>query len=122
MDVVAAFVADAEAAVLVQPGDRALDDPALLAEPGAVSCLGSGDPRLDVAAAQLAAALARVVGAVAVQLARPPARTAAAAAHGRDRIDERDHLGDVVAVAAGQADRERRAAAAGDQVVLGAAS
>ena len=41
MDVVAAFVADAEAAVLVQPGDCALDDPALFAEPGAVR-LSSG--------------------------------------------------------------------------------
>jgi hypothetical protein len=49
VDVVAAFVADAQAAVLVQPGDRALDDPALLAEPGAVRRLGSGDPRLDAA-------------------------------------------------------------------------
>ena len=30
MDVVAALVADAEAAVLVEPADRALDHPALL--------------------------------------------------------------------------------------------
>ena len=49
VDVVAAFVADAQAAVLVQPGDRALDDPALAAEPGAVTALGPGDLRLDVA-------------------------------------------------------------------------
>jgi hypothetical protein len=33
VDVSASFVADAQAAVLVQPADRALDDPALLAEP-----------------------------------------------------------------------------------------
>ncbi len=122
MDVVAAFVADSEAAVLVQPGDRAFNDPALLAEPGAVRCLGSGDPRLDAASAELAPSLARVVGAVAVEPFRSATGTAAAAAHGRDRIDERDHLRDVVAVAAGQADREWAAAAAGDQVVLGAAS
>ena len=32
VDVGASLVADAEAAVLVEPGDRALDDPALLAE------------------------------------------------------------------------------------------
>jgi len=32
VDVGAAFVADAQAAVLVQPGDRALDDPALFAQ------------------------------------------------------------------------------------------
>jgi len=58
VDVIAAFVADAQAAVLMQPGDGAFDDPALLAEPGAVRCLGGSDLRLDAAAAQLAAALA----------------------------------------------------------------
>src|SRR5439155_19743845 len=121
-DVVAAFLADPQSSVLVQPGDRALDVPALLAEPGAVRCLRGGDLRLDAAAAKLTAALARVVGAVAVQLARSATRAAAAAVHGRDRVDERDHLGDVVAVAAGERDGQRRAAAAGDQVVLGAAS
>jgi hypothetical protein len=84
--------------------------------------LGSGDLRLDAAAAQLAAALARVVGAIAEELARATPRTAAPAAHRRDRIDQRDHLRDVVAIAAGQPDRQRRATAAGDQVMLGAAS
>ena len=58
MDAVAALVADAEAAVLVEPGDRALDHPALLSESGAVWALGPGDPRLDVPAAQLAPTLA----------------------------------------------------------------
>ena len=60
MDVVSAFVADAEAPVLVQPGDL----------------------RLNAAAVQLAAAVARVVGAIAIQLARATPRAAAAAAHG----------------------------------------
>jgi hypothetical protein len=122
VDVVASFVADAEAAVLVQPGDRALDDPALGAKPGAVRCLRRRDPRLDAAAAKLAAAFARVVGTVAVQPSRSAARPAAASAHRWDRVDQRDHLGDVVAIAAGQPDRQRTAAAADDQVVLGAAS
>jgi hypothetical protein len=59
VDVGASFVADAKSPVLVQPGNRALDDPALLAEPGAVRALRPGDPRLDVTAAQLGAPLAR---------------------------------------------------------------
>jgi hypothetical protein len=58
VDVVAALLADPQPPVLVHPGDRALDEPSLLAEPGAVRALGSGDLCLDVAAAQLAAALA----------------------------------------------------------------
>jgi hypothetical protein len=63
-----------------------------------------------------------VVGAVAVQAARPTTRSAATSAHGRDRIDEREQLGDVVAVAAGERAGKRRAAAAGDYVMLGAAT
>jgi hypothetical protein len=122
VDVVAAFVADAQAAVLVQPGDRALDDPTLGAQPGAVLALRPGDLRLDAAATQLAPALARVVGAVAVERARSATWTAATAAQWRDRVDEREHLRDVVAVAAGERHRERAASPAGDQVVLGAAA
>ena len=120
MDVVASLVADAQTAVLVQPGDRALDDPALLAEPGTVSALRPSDLRLDAAATELPAALARVVGAIAEELARPAARPAAVASYRRDCVDERDHLGDVVPLTAGQRDGERCAAAAGDQMVLGA--
>ena len=122
MDVGAALVADAKTAVLMQPGDRPFDDPAAAAEPGSVRSLRPGDLRLDVPAAQLAPCVARVVGAVAVQLARAVGWSTATAAHRRDRVHECDQLGDVVAVAAGERDSERRAAAAGDYMVLGAAS
>ena len=54
VDVGSAFVADAEAAVLVKPGDRALDHPAAAAESRSVRVVGLGDPDLDVAPAQLA--------------------------------------------------------------------
>ena len=40
MDVGAPLVADAQAAVLVEPSDRALDDPALTLLPEAVGALG----------------------------------------------------------------------------------
>ena len=118
VDVVATLVADAQAAVLVEPGNRALDHPTLFAEPGAVRALRPRDLGLDAAATELAAALARVVGAVAEELLRAAAGTATPAAHGWDRVDKRDQLSDVVAVAAGQRDGERTAAPAGDQVVL----
>jgi hypothetical protein len=44
----------------------------------------------------------RVVGTVAEQSPRPPARPAALAAHRRDRIDQRQQLKDVVVVASRQ--------------------
>ena len=114
MDVVAALVADAQTPVLMQPRDRALDDPSLRPKAGSVSTLRPGDLCLDTAAAQLATGLARVVGTVAVQAARPAPRSAATAAQRRDRVDEWKQLADVVAVAAGEREGKRRAAPAGN--------
>jgi len=52
VDVGAAFVAEPESSVLVEPGERALHNPALPAEPGAVSASLLGDHRFDLACAQ----------------------------------------------------------------------
>jgi hypothetical protein len=49
VDVGAAFVADAQAAVLVQPGGGAFDDPALATESGSVRGVAFGDDGLDAA-------------------------------------------------------------------------
>jgi hypothetical protein len=46
------------------------------------------------------------------------ARSADLASNRGDAVDERQQLGDVVAVAAGQRDRQRQAAGVGQQVVL----
>jgi len=43
VDVGATLVADAQPPILVQPGNRALDHPALATEPGAVWALWPGD-------------------------------------------------------------------------------
>jgi hypothetical protein len=83
--------------------------------------LGAGDGGADAAGAKLAAVAAGVIGAVPEQLARPPARATALAPHGRDRIDERQQLEDVVVVARAEGEGERGAASAGERMVLGAA-
>jgi len=59
-----AVVADGEAAVAVEPGEGAFDDPAVAAESGAVLGLATGDERFDGAPAEFAAAAGVVVGAV----------------------------------------------------------
>jgi len=79
-----------------------------------------GDPRRDPALAELAAVAVVVVAAVGEQLPRPAAGPAASAPDRRNGIDQRDELGDVVAVAAGEADGQRDAAVVDDQVVRGA--
>src|ERR1700752_4855752 len=101
----------------MQPTDRALDDPALRPEHRAVLALGPSDLRLDVPTAQLTASLARVLGPVAVERVRTTAWPAATATHRRNRVHQRQHLRDVVAVAAGERGGERRATSAGDYVM-----
>ncbi len=120
MDVAAVLVAGAQPLEGVQPGEAALDHPALLAQARAVRDAAAGDPRGDAAGAQLSAVTVVVVAAIGEQLPRSAAGSAAPAPDRRDGIDQRDELGDVVAVAAGEGDGERDAAGVADQVVLGA--
>lgn len=76
------------------------------------------DQRLDAAGPQLAAVLLVVIAAVGEQPLGALAWAPRLAADRTDGIDEREQLGDVVAMPAGQRDRERDAAAVGQQVVL----
>ena len=65
VDVGAAFVAQSESSVLVEPGDGAFDDPALAAEPGAVAAVDPGDLGFDAALLELFEDAVDVVAAVA---------------------------------------------------------
>ncbi len=59
-----------------------------------------------------------VIATVCEHALRTSSRTSAPSGDRADAIDQRQQLGDVVAVPAGQADRERNAACIGDQMVL----
>src|SRR5512143_4304125 len=116
----AVCVAGAEPLESVQPGEATLDHPALAAQPGAVGSPAAGDPRRDATAAELAAVGVVVVAAVGEQLPRAAAGSAPPSADRRHGVEQRDQLGDVVAVAAGEGDRQRDATGIADQVVLAA--
>jgi hypothetical protein len=122
VDLVAAVVADEQSLELVQPGEGALDDPAGAAETGAVLGLAAGDLCSDPARAELAAVSGVVVAAVGGQSVGPTARPADLAAHGWDTVDQRDQLGDVMAVAARDRPGERDPRRVDQEVVLGAVS
>ena len=64
MHVGAAFVADDQALEVVQPGEGALDDPAVAAEAGAMVRLAASDHRLDAALPEQPPVLVVVVAAV----------------------------------------------------------
>jgi hypothetical protein len=122
VDLGAAVVADEEPFELVQPGERALDDPAVAAQPRAVPGRAACDLRPNCAPAQLASLRPMVVGAVRGDPLRPSPRPADVATHRRNPLDERDQLGDVVAVAAGERPGERDPGRVDQEMVLGAVS
>ena len=122
MDLVAAVVADEQPLEVVEPGESTLDHPADATKPGAVLGLAASDLRRDPALAQLPAVLVVVVAAVGGDAFGSLARPTGPAPHGRDRVDERDQLGDVVAVAARDRPCERDPGRVDQEMVLGAVS
>lgn len=122
MDVVADLPTDAQSPETMQQGKRLLDDPAVLAQPGAVFGAAPGDDRRDTHRPNLLAILVVVVGTVGIHRVRPSSRAPAATAYWRDVLDQRHELGDVVAVAAGQRRLQRDAVRFGDQVMFRASS
>ena len=104
------------------PGERALDDPAVVAQPGAMLGLASCDPRLHAALPD--GTPVHVVG-------RSRGRRSAfgvgvgptgVATDGRHPAEQRDQLRNVVAVAAGERPGERDPAAVYEEVVLATGS
>lgn len=115
-----AIGADEQPALVVEVADCALDEPALATEPGAVLGLTTRDHRLDPPLPELPAVLVVVVTAIGDQPLRPLPRPSDASAHAGDRVDERQQLGDIVAVRRGRRPGERQPTAVGQDVVLDA--
>jgi hypothetical protein len=122
VDVSSPFPSDAQTSEAVQPRETSLHDPAVGAQFGAVQGAAAGDRWHDAAGADLVAVDVVVVAPVGEQRVRFAARPAHPATDRRDRIEQRQELGDVVAVAAGQQDRERGAVPVGDEVMFGTSS
>src|SRR5262249_39697755 len=115
-------VADEQSLELVQPREGALDNPAIAPDARAVFGLATGNLDGDPALAELAPLGPVVVGAVGREPVWPSTRSANPAAYRRDAVEERDQLGDVVAVAARERPGERDPGRVDEEVVLGAVS
>jgi hypothetical protein len=120
VDLGVALVAGSQAPEVVQVSEAALDDPTLFSEAGAVGCSTAGDDRCDAERSQEPAVLVVVIAPVGQQ---PVGLLARASDLAGDRpsvqiLEQRDQLGDVVAVATGEGDRKRNAAGVDEQVVL----
>jgi len=82
--------------------------------------LAAGDTAGDAALAQPPTVFLVVVGTVGNDQVGPTAGSPRAPADGRDAVEQRFELGDVVAVGAGQRPGQRDAACVDEEVVLGA--
>jgi hypothetical protein len=112
------FVAQVEATEPMQPGQCAFDDPPRPTEPTAMGRATFGELSVDPAAVQRVAMRLRVVAPIALNQGRLADRATWTSAQRRDRVDQRQQLGDVVAIGGGQQRRQRDAASLGENVVL----
>ncbi len=114
----APLVADIESAIAMEPSQGTLDDPSGAAQAAAVGRTAFGEGRADSAGVEHAAMRLRIVRAVALDQAGFAARAPGAAPQGRDGVNERQQLGDVVAVRGGQDRGEGDAARLGQNVMF----
>ena len=112
------FVADAQPAKLMQPGDRALDHPAGAAKAAPMLGVAARNLGGDAAGGQARAMGIGVVAAVGLHAVGFALRCPRFAGDGRDRLHERQQLGDVVAVGLGQDHRKGKALGVREEVVF----
>jgi hypothetical protein len=99
VDVGSAFPADAQTAEAMAPGEGPLDHPPVGAQSCAVTSSAPGDGRHDASGADLVAVDVVVVATVGEERVGSAAGTPDSAADRRDRVEQGQKLGDVVAVA-----------------------
>ena len=112
--------ANEQSSELVQPGEGALDDPAIATQAGSVRSLATGDLWSDAAPPELAAMALGVIATIGEELRGPLSGPTHLPCHGRDRIEQGKKLCDVVLVSARDRDRKREPCLIDDQVVLAA--
>ena len=98
MDAVVAFIANGEATKPLEPGERALDDPAEHAKAAAMGRAATAEDRNNAAGGEAITMWLRIVATVALQDVGPSARQPATYANGGQVRDQGVEVGDVVDV------------------------
>ena len=120
MDVRPALVADRQAAILAQPRQGALHDPAMSPQPCAALHALARDAHLDAALAQGEPTARDVVRLVRMHLVRALAGPAPRPLDGRDAVDQRREDAAIGAVGRGEEDGEREALPVDHKMALAA--
>jgi len=116
-----ALVPNPQAAELVQPTDCSFHHPAKDAQPAAVFGVALGDAGFDPSFGQLLPVRPGVICPVCEDFPGASCGVTDLPSDRRDRIDQRDQLRHIVAVAPREANGKRNAFRIRDEVVLGAA-
>lgn len=114
----AAFVTNAEATKLMQPGIGSLDHPAKDAQPASVLRVAPRKNRFDPALAESLRVCRGMISSIALHTLGTPAWSATPARNGRNGIHQRKQLGYVVAIRAGNRRGQRNAVRIRDDVML----
>lgn len=120
MHVCVPFVANLEPSECMKPSKGTFDEPARFAEATAVRRTDFGKQGRDAAFAQTLPVRLGTVGPVALNNLRLAQRTSAFSPDGRNRLNQRIELRDVVAIRGSQDGRERDTLRIDDEVVLAA--
>lgn len=118
VDIGASFPADAQATELMQPGQGALHHPTCLAQATSVGRLPSRQDGRDAAPAQRVTMRLGIVTTIALYPVGSEAWVTHAPGHRRNRLDQHQQLGHVVAMRPGQNRGERKTVRVRDDVVL----
>ena len=122
MNVGPTLKANAKTTKVVQPCVSTLDHPAEFAQSAAVFCAAPGNYRFDAALGKRLTMRLRVVATVCADDFGLLKRSTARAANGWDRVNERQQLGNVVAIRPGQDCSDADAIGIDEDVVLGTGS
>jgi hypothetical protein len=106
MNVGATFIPDSQPTMLEEPRNGPLNDPPVYAQATAMGCATPGQKRENATATQLTPVRLRIVGPISLDPIRSSAGPSHLARDGRDRIDQRQQLRDVMAI--GSRDLDRR--------------
>jgi hypothetical protein len=118
MNVVTSFVANAEATELMKPGNRSFNHPAGRTKSTAMFGIPASQVRSDAAAAKFVAVRLRIVSAVSLDTLWPVTGSARFAADRRNCFHQRQKLGHVVGVGAGERSGQWNARRIRDDMVL----
>jgi hypothetical protein len=118
MDIRSPLIAHAQAAEVIEPGQRALNDPPMAAQAHAGVDALAGDAHLDVATAQGPTAARIVIALVGMELVRPLAPLTCRRLYGRDDIEEVLEQHRVMPLGTAQERGEREASAVSHTMAL----